>query len=546
MRTATAAERPMAAEVRASDVVDRHPVSRWLLWRLMARHDRVLVPVWLAVLVLTCYASAAATPALYRSDVSRTAAAAAINASPGIVALYGPILDVTSVGELAMTKMTVLYAVLVSVMVLFVVRRHTRGDEEAGRSELLGAAAVRATTPMRAAVAYGSAVSVLLGIAVALANIAGGLPVAGSVAFGAAWAGTGLVAVGITALSCQLSASPRTCAAIASMAFGVLFVLRAVGDGTSASWLSWLSPYGWNTQLRAYSGTRWAVLVLYVVLGFGLMAAADHVRRSRDLGAGLIEERPGRSDGSQWLRDITALGLRVHRLMLIGWTVVIFAVGVVFGAIIPGFDAFDTGDVKDMLARVGGTGTFRDVMVAAVISMVALVVTCFGIAVISHAGTDEREGRTDQVLAVATSRARAFTTVVAIAIGGSTWLLAVSGVALAVGLRGGGEAGFMRIVASSLAQAPAVWLVTALGVVCFAWSSRWAVLGWAVVVVAATLGQIGALLDLPQLVIDLSPYTHSPKMPHESFQPLPAVVLTAITVALLAVAWARYRTRDIG
>ena len=61
---------------------------------------------------------------------------AAINASPGIVALYGPILDVTSTGELAMTKMTVLYAVLVSAMILFVVRRHTRGDEEAGRSEL--------------------------------------------------------------------------------------------------------------------------------------------------------------------------------------------------------------------------------------------------------------------------------------------------------------------------------------------------------------------------------------------------------------------------
>ncbi|MBS1838803.1 MAG: ABC transporter permease, partial [Actinobacteria bacterium] len=167
------------AEANVSDAVERHPVSRSSFWRLMARQDRVLVPVWCAVLVLTCYASAAATPALYRSDASRVTAAAAVNSSPGIVALYGPILDVSSVGELAMTKMTVLYAVLVSVMVLFVVRRHTRGDEEAGRAELLGAAAVRATTPLRAVIVYGTGISVLLGGAVAVANTAGGLPLVG-------------------------------------------------------------------------------------------------------------------------------------------------------------------------------------------------------------------------------------------------------------------------------------------------------------------------------------------------------------------------------
>lgn len=534
------------AGIAAVDVVDRRPVSPSLLWRLMARHDRVLVPVWLAVLILTCYASAAATPALYRSDVSRTAAAAAINASPGIVALYGPILDVTSTGELAMTKMTVLYAVLVSAMILFVVRRHTRGDEEAGRSELLGAAAMGATTPLRSVLAYGTGISALLGVAVALANTAGGLPFVGSVAFGAAWAGTALVAVGVTALACQMSTSPRTCAAIASMAFGGLFVLRAVGDATSASWLSWLSPYGWNTQLRAYSDTRWVMLLLYVLVAAGLMVAADRVRRSRDLGSGIIEARPGHPIGSPRLSNATALGLRVHRPLLIGWSVVILAQGVVFGAVIPGFDAFDTGDMKDLLARVGGTGTFRDAMVASVISMVGLIVTCFAIAVVAHAGSDEREGRTDQVLAVATSRWRSFMTVVLIAVGGSTWLLFVSGVALAVGLRGGGDQSFTRIVASSLAQAPAVWVVTALGVACFALRSRWAVLGWAFVVVAATLGQIGALLDLPQLVIDLSPYTHAPKMPHERFELLPAAVLTATAVALLGIAWVRYRTRDIG
>ncbi len=75
-----------------------------------------MVGVWLVVLLLVCYASAAATADLYPTDAERVAAAEAINASPAIVALYGPILDVHSLGELAMTKMTVTYALFVAIM----------------------------------------------------------------------------------------------------------------------------------------------------------------------------------------------------------------------------------------------------------------------------------------------------------------------------------------------------------------------------------------------------------------------------------------------
>ena len=86
----------------------------------------------------------------------------------------------------------------------------------------------------------------------------------------------------------------------------------------------------------------------------------------------------------------------------------------------------------------------------------------------------------------------------------------------------------------------------ALAVLCFAWRSRWAVLGWGVVVLFATLGQIGELLGLPDWVLDASPYTHAPRMPLEDFRLGPAVVLSVIAAALLAGSWLRYRSRDIG
>jgi ABC-2 type transport system permease protein len=83
-------------------------------------------------------------------------------------------------------------------------------------------------------------------------------------------------------------------------------------------------------------------------------------------------------------------------------------------------------------------------------------------------------------------------------------------------------------------------------VLCFALRSRWAVLGWGVVVLFATLGQIGELLGLPQWVLDLSPYSHAPRMPLADFETGPAIVLCLVAAALLAASWARYRSRDIG
>ncbi len=493
-----------------------------------------------------CYASAASTTGLYTTEAERVKAAEAINASPGLVALYGPILDVASTGELAMTKMTVLYAVLVAVMLLFVVRRHTRLDEEGGQAELIGGAALTTSTPLRSAIVFAAGVSLALGLLAAGANIAGGLPVAGSLAFGASWAGVGLVGVGLSAVACQLSPSARTCAALTSATIGALYVLRAVGDTTSASWLSWLSPFNWNTQLRAYGETRWWVLVLYVALAGGLVLVAGALRSKRDLGAGIIATRPGPATGSPRLASAVALSLRVHNPMLIGWTAATAVMGLVFGAISPTFDAFDSQGIRDILERIGGEGAFRDTLLGAVISVIALVATCFAVAVVSHGGNDEHAGRTEQVLATATSRSRAFLATAIVAVAGATWLLLVTGLTLAVGVGSDTDHSFAWLVASALAQAPAMWVVVALALLWYALRSQWALLGGGVVVLFATLGQIGELLGLPRWMLNLSPYSHAPRMPLAGFEVGPALVLTGIAAVVLTAAWLRFRTRDIG
>ncbi|RNL64072.1 hypothetical protein EFK50_05855 [Nocardioides marmoriginsengisoli] len=520
-----------------------------LLVRHSWRRDRVLASLWGLALVAVAYASAAATSSLYPTVRDQVAAAEAINASPAIVALYGPILDVTSLGELAMTKMTVLYSVFVAALFVVLLRRHTRVEEESGRAELLGGTAIGRDAPLASAVVESSAIAVAIGLPTAAVNVAGGLPLAGSLAFGAGWIGIGLVAIGIGAVASQVSASARTCGAAAAGAIGAAYLLRAVGD-TSVHWLSWATPFGWSTQLRAYSDPRWWVLALYAVLAVALLTGAQALRSRRDLGSGLVAARPGPADAAPGLTDALALALRVHTPTIAVWSAATAVLGAVLGAIVPNVgDLLDSEAAREVVARLGGDGAVERALIAAELSIVAIAVSCFGIAVIAHGGADEQAGRTELVLATGTSRARSFGATLLVALTGATWLLAVSGAAVALGYGiVGGDVGdtFGEILPAALAQAPAAWVVVALAALAFSVRASWTVAGWGAVALFVTLGQVGELLGLPAVVLGLSPYTHTPSMPVEAFAVVPEMVLTAIAAALLGVSWMRYRTRDLG
>ncbi len=513
------------------------------------RRDRTLVAVWVLVLVGVCFASAAATGSLYPRESDRVAAAEAINASPAVVALYGPVLDVRSEGELAMTKMTVLYAVLVALLLLVVVRRHTRGEEEGGQAELLGGTAVGRDAALGSAVAVGVLLSVVVGLLAALADVTGGLAPEGSLAFGASWAGIGLVATGLTAVACQLSASARTSASLAGAGIGALFVLRAVGD-TGASWVSWLSPFGWSTRLHAWSDPRWPVLLLYAGTAAALVATAHALRSRRDLGSGLLAARPGPRSGSPRLGGPLALAVRQLGTSLVAWTTATALLGLVLGSVAPGVGSMlDSAGTRAMIERLGGRGALEDTLLAAELSLVAVVVTCFAVSVVAQGGTDERDGRTEQVLATAASRSVSLGATVVVAFLGAAWLLLVTGltVGLGVGVASSGPgSGLLSILAAALAQVPSVWLVTALAVAAYTLGSRWAVAGWALVAGFLTLGQLGELLRLPRWLVELSPYVHAPRMPAQPFEPVTASWLTVLTVVVLLAAWRRYRVRDIG
>lgn len=520
------------------------------LVRLALRRDRLMIPVWVVVFAVTLASTVRATAALYPDEASRERAAALVNSAPATVFLYGPVHDPHSLGALGTFKLTTMGAAGVGLLAMFLVRRHTRTDEESGRLELVGGGVVGGRAVLTAATLVSSYTVLLVCLVAALADVAVGLPLGGSLAFGSAWAGTGLCFVGFTALVAQLAQSARACAGIVATVLAAAYVLRGLGDATaSAHWLAWLSPLGWTTLVLAYAGDRWWVLALPSATFAVLLAVAFALQDRRDLGAGLLPTRPGPARAPASLASVAALAWRLHRATLVGWAVAVALVGLLIGSLATSVAGMVTPQTRTFLEGIGGTGGLQEVFLSVEFAFLAIAISAYAIATMTRMAAEEGAGHAEAVLATSVRRSAWFASHTILALLGSAVLMLALGVttALAYGAQTGDLPGSLRkVLPAALGQLPAVWVLAAVTAVLYAISRSWVLAGWGVLVACLLLGQLGDLLGLPSLVTAASPFSHSPKAPAEAVTAGPLLALVVVAAALLAAGCWRFRARDVG
>ncbi|MGA8329505.1 MAG: ABC transporter permease, partial [Mycobacterium sp.] len=291
----------------------------WAMLRLYLRRDRIVLPLWVLLLSLplaTVYVGS--IEKVYPDQAARASFAATIMASPAQRAIYGQIYN-DSLGAAGIWKAGMFHT-LIAVAVILTVIRHTRADEETGRAELLDSTAVGRYASVTAALLLSFGASLTTGALGAAGLLGTDVPADGSLAFGAALACSGFVFTAVAAVTAQLSASARFARGAAFAVLGAAFTLRAVGDAGSTA-LSWLSPLGWSLQVRPYAGDRWWVMLLHLATAALLTALAYRLLAGRDVGAGLIAERPGPSRATPLLRNAFGLTWRLDRGAVLLWTV---------------------------------------------------------------------------------------------------------------------------------------------------------------------------------------------------------------------------------
>lgn len=525
----------------------------WGLVRLILRRDRVLLPLWVPVLGILPVAYVASFNELFPTAASRAVYATASAHNAGFVALYGP-LHGSSLGELVVWRAGFV-PVMIGLFSILTVIRHTRTEEETGRRELLGATVVGRHAGLAAALVATFGANLLIGLILAAAMLGQGLPAAGSWAFGLEFAASGWVFAAVAAVAAQLTSSARSARAIAITTLGAAYVLRLVGDISAIgdgplSWLSWLSPVGWVHRIRPYGGEQWwpAVLTLAVTVACAVLATALSARR--DVDAGLLPPRLGPVEGAPGLRSPLALAWRLHRGLLAGWVAGFAALGVVFGAIAEGVGELvgDNQQLKDTFARLGGAAGLTDNFLASIASMLGLIAAGYAIQATLRLRDEETSGHAEPVLSTAAGRLRWAGSHLVFSALGPAAALAAAGLAtgLTYGLSVGDVGGQVRrVLAGTMVQLPAVWVLAGLAVLLFGLLPRYAPAGWGALAACLLVLLVGAALRLDQWVLDLSPFTHLPHLPGGAVSATPLVALTAVAAALSAAGLVALRRRDI-
>ncbi|MDP5181616.1 hypothetical protein QOZ88_03115 [Blastococcus sp. BMG 814] len=518
------------------------------LFRFALRRDRLRLPVWVAAGTAMVALQSVSSQSFYDTPGALAAYRASVGSNAATIALGGPPVGLDTVAGAVAFEISATVMLIAALMAMFTVTRHTRADEEAGRTELVRSARIGRHAPLLAAVLLSALACAALAVAVGAAATATGLPAAGSFVLGASFGACGLVFTGITAVAVQVTGHTRSVYGLVGGAFAVFFVLRAIGD-IEGNWLVWTSPIGWAQATHPYSGDELVPLLLCLVAAVALTVAGFALLDRRDLGAGLTQPRPGRPAATRSLRSPLGLAVRLQRGAFLAWALGLALLGVVYGALADSVETLIAGN-EQALAMFGDpdVGELVDAYLSTTFSITALLAAAYAVSAVLRARSEEGEQRAEPVLATATSRSAWLGSHVAVALAGSALAMAASGVTTGVVrvLQTGEAAALGRMVGAAVAYVPAVWVVAGLAVALFGLLPRLATaLAWAAVGLFLVITMFAGSFDWPGWVSDLSPVGWVPLMPLEPWTAGPVLALTGIAVALLATGFAGFRRRDL-
>ena len=480
-----------------------------------------------------------------------TESLSALAENPAISTLFGPPVALDDPGGFTVWRTGTALAVLVGVWAALAGTRVTRGEEEAGRLDLLLAGRVRLTSLVGRALVVLLVAGGLIGAATVSGMLVAGTAPAGALAFGASIGGTAMAGGALGVVAGQLLGERRAASGLAVAVLLAGLLARMVGDGLpTLSWLHWLGPVGLMSRTAPYAENRAAPLLLLAVQVAVLVLAALILAAIRDVGTGCWSGRERRRVASPLLRSVPGLAVHRTRRPTVTWSLGVVAYFLLIGLLATSMTDFlrDNPAFARMAASVG-FGRLASVQgyTASLFMLLALPAGAYAAGRIAALASDEAAGRLTLLYSGPVSRVRqavweaavvaAGTLVVAVAAGVATW---VGATAVDAGLE------FGEALRGVLSVVPVALLC--LGAALFA-------LGWlptAVLPVGVLPAAGGFLLKVfadsfgwPSWVRALSPFTHLAAVPAEPVDVSGAVGMLLVAVLLGIAGIAGYGHRDL-
>ncbi|MBS2553213.1 ABC transporter permease [Catenulispora sp. NL8] len=525
-----------------------------VLLKLASHRDRIMLPVWMYALLATVGGTAYSLKKLYPAQADRDKLGASIGTNPSLRALYGPLYDTHTLGALTAWRTLGFGGLLVGIMVVLLITRHTRAEEESGRLELLGSGAVGRNAPLSAALSIAVGACFGIGLLAVVVMLVLGQGIAGALALGGCLFAVGVAFAGTQAIAVQLTETGRAANGIGALILGVAYLLRTVGDAAGnsggAGWVAWLSPFGWIERVHPWAGNRWWVIGVTLAAGVVAAGIGYRVQNARDLGGGLLPQRPGPPSAGPGLRGVFGLGRRLQQPTLLGWMAGLFVFGIVMGSIAKGIDQLlnENQQAEKIIGRYGGVRGLTDSYLATAISFLGMAAAFYAVQAVLRLRGEETSGRAEPVLSGAAGRlAWAGSHLVFPAIG-SALVMAAGGLGTGVGagwVLGDFWGWVGRMVKAGLITTPALWVIAAAGVALFGLRPKWTSAAYGVFGLTVFIANLGPLVNAGQWLVDLTPFAHIPKVPGGAFHWAPLVWMTLVSVVLTGAGLVGFRRRDV-
>ncbi|MFE7845801.1 ABC transporter permease [Microbacterium sp. NPDC057407] len=488
------------------------------------RRDRVQLVLWTAGTALLAYSSFVGVSESYGTEQDRTSLLAAALANP-VILLFRGLPSGTDEGAFMVFLIFPWLAFLAAMMSTFLAVRHTRAEEETGRAEVVGATPAGRLLPAGATAVEGLAANAVLGTLVALAYLAVGLPVEGSLLAGFAVGAVGVTFLGVGLVAAQLMRTARSANSLAVWITVGTLVLAGIGNaiGTpsddltrmESSWLTWLSPFGWGENTRAFDENAWWPALVCLGVGLALAVVSLALTSARDVGEGFVAERHGREHASAVLSSTTGLVWRLTRGAVLGWAVGGLLTGLLstsLASIVAEVGASNP-SVEQILDRIAGGGDITQATVTVFFTMLGILAACAAVQVVCHARQEEAHGTAEPVLAAPVARVRWLADYLVVALLAIVLVVAAAVVGAAAGIAGqDGDWDLMRdVLVTGGGQVVAASVFLAITALIFVIAPRLTIgLGWTLVLLAMTLGLFGPLFGFPEWVTNLSPVAVAP------------------------------------
>lgn len=550
MSTATSAPGP-ARTRRHARPPDAGPFTGTvLLLRLYLRVDRLRILIWVLGITLVFWLSVIALREAF-PDQAALQVRAELVASPAARLLTGPGfgLDNYTFGALVANEMGLFTLVLVAIMGISLVTRHTRAEEESGRMEMVRALPVGPLAAPTAALLSVTIAQALAGAGVFASLLLGGLETFDSFIFALSLALTGLVFASAAAVTAQITEHARAASGLALAAFGAAFLVRGVGDtlDASGSWLSWLSPIAWAQQTRVYVDVRVWPLALSVGLTLALLGLAVALARRRDLGAGLRAPRPGPGGAARRLLSVPGMAHRLLRGGMAAWAIGLLVFGATIGAI--------SGEIGDALADLPGMTDWvaidldqvNETFAAAMLAILMVGPIAQLVAAVLRWRTEDEAGRVSSLIIGGSERRRAYLGWLAVAAAHAIVSTLATGLGLGLGMAGAlGEADWIwRAIMAAAALVPGLLVTGAVAALLVGLLPGRAGVAWLLVLWMVVVAWLGELLRLPDWAMNLSPLHASSSLPAESADPVVLIGLSVLAGVLTVAGVLGFARRDL-